>query len=110
MKAGDKIRRARKAKKMTQTELGELLGVDKSTIARYEGGGITNLKRSTLKRIAAILDISPAELVGDYKKEKPVEDDGLSKGMRELIEFAKKVPEDRVQLALKLMKSVVEDD
>ena len=109
MKAGYKIKAARKAKGMTQTDLGELIGVDKSTIARYENGGIINLKRSTLKRIATVLGISPAELVGEYEK-KPAENDGLSKNKKKLINFAMSVPEDKVQTVLRIMKSVVEDD
>lgn len=63
MNIGEKIKKARLAKGMTQSELGELLGIQKSAVAKYENGRVQNIKRSTLKRISAILDIPPSELI-----------------------------------------------
>ena len=65
MDVGMKIKQARIAKGMTQEELGELLGVQKSAVAKYENGRVVNIKRSTLKKIADVLDIPPFELVYD---------------------------------------------
>ena len=47
---GETIKKARLAKKLTQEELGVLLGVEKSAVAKYENGRIVNLKQSTLKK------------------------------------------------------------
>lgn len=63
MDIGKKIREARLAKGMTQEELGDLLGVQKSAIAKYENGRIVNIKRSTLKKISDVLGIRPSELI-----------------------------------------------
>lgn len=63
MNIGDKIRTARLAKGMTQEELGEILGVQKSAIAKYENGRVVNIKRSTLKKISDVLGIRPSELI-----------------------------------------------
>jgi transcriptional regulator with XRE-family HTH domain len=60
---GNKIRNARIAKGMTQEELGKILGVQKSAIAKYENGRIVNIKRSTLKKISDVLEIRPSELI-----------------------------------------------
>ena len=60
---GAKIRAARLAKGMTQEELGHLLGVEKSAIAKYENGRVVNLKQATLKSISQILDIPASELI-----------------------------------------------
>ena len=65
MDIGQKIKSARLAKGMTQQELGELLGVQKSAIAKYESGRVVNIKRSTLKKISDILGIRPSELIFD---------------------------------------------
>jgi transcriptional regulator with XRE-family HTH domain len=47
----------------------------------------------------------------DTENEKPtVVDDGLSEGQKALIEFAKTVPEDKVELVLKLMRTILEAD
>ena len=63
MDIGQKIKEARIAKGMTQEELGEILGVQKSAIAKYENGRIINIKRSTLKKISDVLGIRPSELI-----------------------------------------------
>lgn len=74
MDIGLKIKQARLAKRMTQEELGKLVGVQKSAIAKYENGRIVNIKRSTLKKISDVLNISPAELIWEEEiKSNPVE-------------------------------------
>ena len=65
MDIGAKIKSARLAKGMTQEELGGILGVQKSAIAKYESGRVVNIKRSTLKKISDVLGIPPFELVFD---------------------------------------------
>ena len=73
MDIGNKIKTARIAKGMTQEELGKLLGVQKSAIAKYENGRIVNIKRSTLKKISDVLEIRPSELIfGEEIKNNPV--------------------------------------
>jgi transcriptional regulator with XRE-family HTH domain len=63
MNVGEKIKNARLAKGMTQEELGVILGVQKSAIAKYESGRVVNIKRSTLKKISDVLGIRPSELI-----------------------------------------------
>ena len=73
MNVGEKIREARLAKGMTQEELGRLLGVQKSAIAKYEKGRVVNIKRSTLKKISDILGIRPSELIYEKIEKNPAE-------------------------------------
>lgn len=70
MDLGDKIREARLAKGMTQEELGDLLGLQKSAIAKYENGRVVNIKRSTLKKISDILGLRPSELIFEEEQKK----------------------------------------
>lgn len=72
MDIGQKIRNARLSKGYTQEELGKLIGVQKSAVAKYEKGRIVNIKRSVLAKISNVLDIPPVELVTDIEA-KPVE-------------------------------------
>ena len=65
MNIGQKIKTARIAKGLTQEELGKLVGVQKSAIAKYENGRVVNIKRSTLQKIAKELNIRPSELIFD---------------------------------------------
>ena len=62
MNVGAKIRDARIAKGLTQEQLGDLIGVQKSAVAKYENGRVVNIKRSTLKKISSVLEIKPSEL------------------------------------------------
>ncbi len=60
---GERIRQARKARNMTQTELAEKLGVKFSAIHKYETGLVVNLKRETIAALAKALDVSPSWLM-----------------------------------------------
>lgn len=63
MEIGEKIKRARLERGMTQQELGDIVGVQKSAIAKYENGRVVNIKRNTLQKIAKALNIRPSELI-----------------------------------------------
>lgn len=65
MEIGQKIKKARLERGLTQQELGNIIGVQKSAIAKYESGRVVNIKRSTLQKIAKALNIRPSELVFD---------------------------------------------
>ena len=60
----NKIKELRKARHMTQTELGDILGVGKSAISKYEKGRVENLKRSTIAEMAKLFSVSPSYLLG----------------------------------------------
>lgn len=70
MNIGEKIKEARLSKGLTQEELGNLLGVQKSAIAKYENGRVVNIKRSTLKKMSDILEIRPSELIFEDEQKK----------------------------------------
>ena len=63
MEIGQKIKKARLERGLTQQELGDIVGVQKSAIAKYEKGRVVNIKRSTLQKIASALNIRPSELI-----------------------------------------------
>lgn len=63
MDIGKLIKDARIAKGLTQEELGKLVGVQKSAIAKYENGRVVNIKRSTLQCLAKALDLKGSDLI-----------------------------------------------
>ena len=63
MEIGQKIKKSRLERGLTQQELGDIVGVQKSAIAKYECGRVVNIKRSTLQKIASALNIRPSELI-----------------------------------------------
>lgn len=62
---GQKIKNARLLHGLTQEQLGNLVGVQKSAIAKYENGRVVNIKRNTLQKIATVLGINIQELIFD---------------------------------------------
>lgn len=63
MDVGQTIKEARMAKGYTQEELGKMVGVQKSAIAKYENGRVVNIKRSTLQKLALALDLRGSDLI-----------------------------------------------
>lgn len=67
LQVGNKIRLYRKARNLTQEELGERLQIDQSYIGRIERGEV-NITLDTLYKISSTLRVSPAQLLeGDEK-------------------------------------------
>ena len=112
MNIGQTIKDARIAKGLTQEELGRIVGVQKSAVAKWENGRVVNIKRSTLQRISIALDIKGSDLIDDIVRvrKKPANDDGLTENQRELIAFAMTLSEEQAGKVLQLMKSIVAFD
>lgn len=64
MNIGGKIHQARKAKGMTMEELGQIVGVGKTAVSKYESGIVTNIPSSKIEAIAQALDVAPSYLMG----------------------------------------------
>ena len=64
MELGDKIKMLREQKDMTLEELGNAVGVGKSTVRKWENGMIANMRRDKIAKVAAALDVSPGYLMG----------------------------------------------
>lgn len=62
---GDKIRKIRLERGLTQKQLGELCGIADSNIRKYELG-TQNPKLQTLRKIAEALNVTLSELVVDW--------------------------------------------
>lgn len=71
--------------------------------------GITYPRIGKVEAMANYFGCEKSDLIED-KKEKSTEDDGLSESKKMLMDFAKSIPDDRAALALRLLKSIVEDD
>ena len=69
---GERIRKARKNKKISMKKLGEMLNLHESTISRYEKGEIQALDVDKMKEFADVLDVTPMYLMGYETKEEQV--------------------------------------
>ena len=63
MTTGERIKAARVAAGMTQSELADKVGVKFAAIHKYETGLIVNLKRETIAKLAKALDVRPSYLM-----------------------------------------------
>ena len=71
MDMGQKIYKLRKEKGMTLEELGNKVGVGKSTVRKWENGMIANMKRDKIIKVAQALNVNEAWLMGyDVPKER----------------------------------------
>lgn len=92
----------------TQKEIAEIVGVSTSTFNDWVKGK-KYPRIDKIEILASYFRILKSDLIED-KKEQPTENDGLSKEKQMLIDFAKGLPDDKVLLALRLLKSVAEAD
>lgn len=65
MTIGEKIKRLRLERGLTQEELGNAVGVQKAAINKYETGIVINLKREVIQKLAKALDVNPVWLMDD---------------------------------------------
>lgn len=61
---GTRIKNLRLENNMTLEELGNKVGVGKSTVRKWENGMIANMRRDKIARLADALNVSPAYLMG----------------------------------------------
>lgn len=91
MQVGATIREARLQKGLTQQELGDMLGVSKPTVAKWESGMTINIPRKHQAKLAEILGLSADYLIGT----EPVDPEELAANLadyyrdRDLQEIAK---------------------
>lgn len=64
MEIKDIIRKRREELDLTYEQLGNMIGVGKSTVRKWETGMIENMRRDNIVSLAKALNISPAILMG----------------------------------------------
>lgn len=63
MTMGQRIRYLRKEKGITQEELGNIIGVQKSAIRKYEKDEVKNIPRSKIEKMAEYFGVAPSYLM-----------------------------------------------
>lgn len=64
MTIGAKIRTLRKQRKMTQEEVGKMLGLQRAAIQKYENDAVENIPVKTVEKLAILFGVSPMYLLG----------------------------------------------
>lgn len=68
MTTAEKIKMLRKNRQMTQTELGEKLGVKKNAVSKWECGRVEDIPAAKIKAMAALFNVPISYLVDDTAK------------------------------------------
>lgn len=87
-----RLRNARQLRGLTLNELAEKVGLNKSTILRYEKGRIQTPKQPVVRALAEALDVNFAWLCGESDSIEPVEGDAE---ITRYLEILEKSPEMR---------------
>ena len=82
------------------------IGRSKNLAAKWKNTG-AKPSAEVLNQLSEFFDVSVDYLLG--KAEKPTENDELSDQQKELIAFARSVPDDKAALVLKLLRAILED-
>lgn len=83
---GLRIREARDRRGLTMAQLAEMVGINKSSIKRYEDGSIARPRVPVLNAIAAALELNPAWLLGISSDPSPIEEaPALPMELREIV-------------------------
>lgn len=101
MTMAETIRMLRIQRGITQEELGNILGVQKSAVRKYESGMVENIPRSSIKKMADFFNVSPSYLMG-WDEETPAPE--LSEGERAWIELYRKLSPDVRELFFPILK------
>ncbi len=116
----EKIRYLRKKYNLTLEEVGNIVGVGKSTVRKWESGEIANMRRDKIAKLAEALHTTPAYLMGwDEEEASTADEDGTAAyiseltetlyrrpGMRILFDAAKDAPDDVLQKTADLLEAL----
>lgn len=85
------------------------LGISSGAVTAWKSGRVPH--HNTLLKISNYFAVTVDFLLCHGEEEKPTANDGeLSDNRKKLMEFANSVPEDKVDLLLRVMQSIVEAD
>ena len=111
MEVGSLIKEARLAKGLTQEELGNLVGVQKSAVAKWESGRVVNIKRSTLQKVATTLNLKGSDLIIESNPKEAAELSArvlIDSDLRELLELYSSLNKDDKRTVQDLVRRLAE--
>ena len=111
MTKGERIRQLRISKGISQSDLAKHLNTTKQTISKYEKGIVTNIPSDKVEAMATLFGSTPQYILcwDEEKKEQPINLDGLSEKRKALIQFALEVPEDKADMVLQVMQTILKN-
>ena len=109
----DTIRARRKELGLTLEEVGQIVGVSKTTIQRWESGEIKNQRRDKIVKLAQALQTTPAQLMGwaetdtDLSSSLPQSNPNVNVQLEKLFHQIQQLPPDQQKNFLKMMRAAL---
>ena len=106
-----RIKNLRQEKGLTLEQVADVVGVGKSTVRKWETGMIANMRRDKIADLAKALGTTPAYLMGwkeeDTQKELSPSEPELTEGEKILLDLFNRVPKDKQQLVLQMIRAAL---
>ena len=102
-----RIKELRLARGLTLEQVAAVVGVGKSTVRKWETGMIANMRRDKISALAKALGVTPEYLMGWEEKEVSLDKPELTEGEKMLLDLFNRVPEDRQQLVLQMIRAAL---
>lgn len=106
MDFGNRLKVARKNKKLLQAEAAERVGIDDTTLSKYENNH-SEPDNDTLRKLAELYDVSFDYLLGDRVKSETLETD-LNDAEEELIQRIRKMSAEKRKLLFDVARTMEE--
>lgn len=92
---------------MSYQDLEKLTGIKKSSLQRYASGVTTKIPLDVIEKLSAAFNVSQEYLMGwDEKKDSP-SDPELTEGEKILLDLFRRVPEDKQQMVLQMIRAAL---
>jgi transcriptional regulator with XRE-family HTH domain len=105
---GERLYRVRRARGLTQEQLGELTGLSKRMIAHYEVGSKA-MTVDSLKKIAVSLGVAISHLLGE-KSTPPDLETGIKPSIRKRLDTLKELPAPDQQAIFRMIDNAAKKD
>lgn len=110
MEFRDIIRTRRRDLGLTLDEIGRAVGVSGATVSRWENGDIENIRRDKIAKLAEILEVTPAYLMGWPESGSSEHQEDLPEDMIILNRMAKKMTSEQRHKLLDMAKLFFEEE
>ncbi len=110
-----RLRAVREERNISATELAEALGLNKTTIYRYETASFQGIKSAILHAIADYLNVNPDYLIGASDNKHTVKEAealmaDITDDEKMLLELFRRVPEENQQMVLDMIRIALRRD
>lgn len=109
MNLSSTLKKRRKELNLTLLQIADKVGVSEATVQRWESGNIKSLRYNRISKLAEVLNISPAELMGWDEKNLTTTSDEISPAGHEMLTILNNLDDDTQKKLLELARLYLND-